>query len=171
MKILIIEDSLKHQDSARQTLVGHDVTIIGSFKEAKKHLSTYGTFPYDVVMTDMNMPMNRDDLADGVWNPSELVPYGLILALRAAKCGAKYVAMVTDTNHHKNAMSNALDLISKPYFEAYEDSISPNFIINGAKCMFVHAPCLKGQDDPAKNGKDWGRVLKHLLQRKDEQGG
>jgi len=165
--------------------------------------------PYDVVLTDMNMPMSRKTLTPSAFQSGEQVPYGFILALRACMMGAKYVAMVTDTNHHKGAMSAALDHLSSAY---YDESFKPNFEINGAKVMFIHTPfyrevvgkkeCYcdgngkchycegtgKRDDDPCDicaeeavgvctfcNGtgemddvidekKDWGQVLKDLLQ-------
>lgn len=94
-------------------------------------------FQFEVVLTDMMMPMSKRTLAPGVFNPGEQVPYGFIIALRAALCGAKFVAMVTDTNHHQGAMSAAIDHLGEAY---YHDGFSPNFVINGAKVMFVHSP-------------------------------
>lgn len=38
MKILVIDDNTRHQASARQTLTDHDLTVAGSWDEAKKHL-------------------------------------------------------------------------------------------------------------------------------------
>lgn len=66
-------------------------------------------FPFEVVLTDMMMPMSKQTLAPEVFNPSEQVPYGFILALKATLFGAKFVAMVTDTNHHQSAMSASID--------------------------------------------------------------
>lgn len=194
MKILVIEDKAQHQESARATLQGHDVTILTSFEEAVEALEetvdrkkvqqgmqdagfaqlpedkelrqkywdlkdqlmnqAIAPFPYDVVLTDMMMPMSGLTLAPGYFKPSEQVPYGYVIALRAALRGAKYVAMVTDTNHHHGAMSAALDQLSSGY---YTEGFKPNFLINGAKCMFVHAPFT---DDQSKN---WGQVLKDLI--------
>lgn len=191
MRILVIEDKQMHQNSARETLAGHDLTIITSFDEAidamkekvdetkvKGLLAEAGfttepvrpekddkegwarrqayfdakhnaekqaviPLPYDVVLVDMMMPVARKTaLGSGIHPYGEEVPYGFVLALRAALRGAKYVAMVTDTNHHKGAMSAALDYIGDGYYH----TMAPNFTINGAKCMFVHAPFV---EDPA----------------------
>lgn len=93
-------------------------------------------FPYEVVLVDMMMPVARKTaLSIGLHPYDQEVPYGFVLALRAALRGAKYVAMVTDTNHHKGAMSAALDYID-----------GASFTVNGAKCMFVHARFI---EDPA----------------------
>lgn len=154
MKILVIEDKQMHQDSARETLKGHDVTIVGSYDQAIKALNRrdakYNLLPleYEVVLTDMNMPMCKQALTNDVFNPVEQVPYGFVLALMSAHRGAKYVAMVTDTNHHKGAMSAALDELSPSYYAWHHDSkyVSDNptvFNINGAKVVFVHTPFVE----------------------------
>lgn len=109
-------------------------------------------FPFDVVMTDMMMPMSMRTLAPGIFNSGEQVPYGFIITLKATMCGAKFVAMVTDTNHHQGAMSAAIDHLSEAY---YQDGFSPNFVVNGAKVMFVHAPFVgvPGTTCPECKGK------------------
>lgn len=111
-------------------------------------------FQFDVVLTDMMMPMGDWETLRGACDPSQQVPYGFVLALRAAKRGAKFVAMVTDTNHHKGAMSAAIDHIGAPYYSGRED----DFQINGAKVRFVHAPFCED-----KISKNWGLVLADLM--------
>lgn len=111
---------------------------------------------FGAVLVDMMMPMSRETLAPGVFNPGEQVPYGFVLALRACQIGAKYVAVVTDTNHHQGAMSAALDKLGSAYYHGTE----PVFEINGAKVLFVHAPFVPEGDGGVK---DWGRVLRHLV--------
>lgn len=136
MKVLVIEDKLMHQQSAMETLVGHDLTIASSYDEAIKIMSG-DEFPYEVVLTDMMMPMSRQTLAPDAFNSREQVPYGFVLALMASQRGARFVAMVTDTNHHQGAMSAALDHLGSAY---YHEGFNPNFVINGAHAMFIHTP-------------------------------
>lgn len=95
--------------------------------------------PFEVVLTDMMMPMSSRTLSEG-FDPGEQVPYGFIIALKATLLGAKFVALVTDTNHHKGAMSAALDHLGSAY---YREGFKPNFLINGARVMFVHAPFVE----------------------------
>ena len=116
LRILVVEDKAIHQESARKTLAGHDVTIAKTFDEAIELIDQRGNFPYEVVLTDMMMPMSKKKLAPGIFNPGELVPYGFVVALKAALRGAKFVAMITDTNHHRGAMSAALDLLGRPEY-------------------------------------------------------
>lgn len=139
MRILVIEDKEAHRKSAEETLAGHEITIVDSFDKAMDLLSKDST-PFEAVLTDMMMPMSRQTLAPGVFNPSEQVPYGFILALKATLCGAKFVAMVTDTNHHQGAMSAAIDHLGQAY---YRNGFKPNFVVNGAKVMFVHTPFVE----------------------------
>src|SRR3989338_8860011 len=77
-------------------------------------------FPFEVVLTDMMMPMGDWGTLRDACDPSQHVPYGFVLALRAAQRGAKLVAMVTDTNHHKGAMSAAIDHIGGSYYSGEE---------------------------------------------------
>lgn len=179
MRILVVEDKDMHRQSAKETLLGHEVTIVGSFDEAmdlmketidnekvvlfmaeaglppkpdsnweQERWSAYWRshsaaekksvipFPFEVVLTDMMMPMSRRTLAPGIFEYGEEVPYGFVIALRAALFGVKYIAMLTDTNHHKGAMSASLDNLGSASYH----SSAPNFEINGAKAMFVHSP-------------------------------
>ncbi|MBU1180445.1 hypothetical protein KJ885_05885 [Patescibacteria group bacterium] len=139
-------------------------------------------FPFDAVLTDLQMPMSRKTLRPEAYNYGELVPYGFVLALRAALRGAKFVAVATDTDHHLGAMSASLDHL-RDVFE-----------ISGAKVLFLHAqfvtdilkdaPCqsckgtgiLRGEtcwicegakilpEQKVYERKDWGQVLRELIQ-------
>lgn len=138
-RILVVEDTLEHQESAKKTLAGHEVTIVSTFREA---MNQSGEF--DVVLTDMTFPIELG----GAYNPrlatggeGIIAHYGFVIALMAALRGAKYIAMITDTSHHAGAMSAALDFIGTHGY--YRESFSPNFVINGARVMFVHAPLLE----------------------------
>lgn len=115
---------------------------------------------FDVVLTDMNLPMSEFKLAPEWFKAGEQVPYGFVLALRACLVGVKFVAMVTDTNHHHGAMSAALDLICPASSENREtNGFNKAMTINGSTCMFMHAPLLRHGGSP----KDWGQALKCLL--------
>jgi len=141
MKILVVEDKEMHCKSAEETLQDHELTIINSFEGAMGVMDEEGNFPFDVVLTDMMMPMSREKLASEFFNFGEQVPYGFVIALKAALRGAKFVAMVTDTNHHAGAMSAAIDHLGDCYYR--ERGFKPNFVVNGAKVMFVHTPFIE----------------------------
>lgn len=154
MKILVVEDNLMHRESAAETLLGHEVTIVESFEKAMELMETDFSFPFEVVLTDMMMPICEGRPFSPKSFEDRQAPYGFVIALRAALRGAKFVAMVTDTNHHKDAMSNALNHLGHAY---YRDGFKPNFVINGARVMFVHAPFIEkivreAPCDSCKNG-------------------
>ncbi len=166
MKVLVIEDKEIHCQAAIETLVGHEVTIVRSFDRAMEILTATAQsvipFPFEAVLTDMMMPMSQYTLDPRLFNYKEQVAYGFIIALRATLCGAKFVAMVTDTNHHMGAMSAAIDHLSDAYYR--EEGFQPNFLINGAKVMFVHTPFIRDivAGERVYERKDWGRVLADL---------
>lgn len=179
MRILVIDDSTIHRTSAEQTLVGHDVTIVGTYDEAHKLLrkpeasfeameaelkrrgfkSLYDQTAskeerdasrmewerlkqelcpppsFDVVLSDLLMPASRMTMgSEGMKFVGQEMPVGFALALMASQHGAKYVAVVTDTNHHNHPASAMLDS-----FQARNDVF---FDINGAKVGFYHSPMI-----------------------------
>jgi hypothetical protein len=109
--------------------------------------------------------MDDTNLGAGVHTPGELVPYGYLLALLAAKGGADYVGLVTDTNHHDGAISASLDLIDAQLERAEGERrgtvdteyVEANLTINGADALFVHAPLQENED--GESVKDWAQVL------------
>ena len=111
--------------------------------------ASWVTPKFDVVLTDMMNPSHNQDST----NQS---PFGFLIVLRAAKIGTKHVAMVTDKKNEDGGIKDTLVYISTPWYQA---GFQPNFEINGAKVLFTYAPLCT--DDESK---DWGQVLKDLLQ-------
>lgn len=188
MKILVIDDKAANRQAAKETIMGHELTIVGGWDEAVKLLEVrydeqatkaklaatglpatsnqlegearkqwYDEYykvketcrvPYwDVVLCDLLMPASRESMGDkGMEFVGKEMPVGTSLALLAALNGAKYVAMVTATNHHHHPASAMLDRLGGSYWKGNEQE--PNFVINGAKAMFVHAPFVP---DPVKD--------------------
>lgn len=182
MRILVVEDKACHRRSAEETLAGHEITIVESFDkamdlirpdQAPPYPRSLPPFPFEAVLADMMMPMSKRRLGEGVFKPDEEVPYGFIVALTAAHRGAKFVAVVTDTNHHHGAVSAALDYLGPDYYGTPLGVGGPGcpppepqkptmFNINGSRVVFVHAPFVdKSRKD--WGGKDWGRVLTDLM--------
>jgi CheY-like chemotaxis protein len=202
MKILVIDDSPIHQASARQTLKGHDLTIAMSYEEGFNILTPLSYMgyvkkgekgaEYDVVLSDLLMPASGTMMA----NPEEFVgqeqPLGWALLLRAVLNAARYAALVSQTSHHDHPAAFALDAIDNADDawdpETGQQPKMPQFVINGARVGFFHAPmclvqgfpgcawkCDQGKDsrgEPCKlcggsglaHGKDWGKVLACLLE-------
>jgi len=174
MNILVVEDNQKHIDSAKVTLADHRVAIVRSFTEAmallklrhdknleKSLRDEYMAAGYSYNEADMRarfqcgVPTKAFDvvLTDMLLTPLEQVPYGLIIALQAARNGARFVAMVSDQYHHNRTMLRALDNLG-----LYVKGVKPNFEINGARVMFCYSPFYGDYQ------KDWGAVLQDLTQ-------
>lgn len=169
LNILVIEDNEAHAEAAREQLTEHEVRVVKSFPAALRVLGSYQQTAigekeceyqtvFDVVLTDMELPIMRTPSFSSVPSDQELAPFGLIIALRAAQVGVKYVAMVTDTNHHQTAMSNAIDMIAPAYFPG--DSRSA-LHIGTSKVLFVHAKTE--ENGQGVRVKQWREVLDGLM--------
>ena len=157
MKILVIDDTLVHRMAAQQTLAGNDLTVASSYDESVKLLDRER---YEAVLTDLLMPAGRE--AQGPHGDpfvGQLMPVGFALALHAVLRGAKYVAVVSATNHHDHPASAMLDRLDRAYW--HDAQSRPRFVVNGAAVGFFHHPAVtvEGQGE----GKDWGKVLRALL--------
>jgi CheY-like chemotaxis protein len=95
MKIMIFDDSTRHQDMAKRQLTGHTLTIFGDYEKALKALER-GEEKFDVVLTDLMAPTFPHDLS----RAQEEMPVGLAIALLALAKGVENVAIVSDGNHH-----------------------------------------------------------------------
>jgi len=158
MRILVIDDNELNRRSAEITLgAEHELCLAASYDEARDALYASKESPYDVVLVDLNMPMSRhgDLIARRVYDPSVLVPYGVVLALLATRTGAKKVALVTMSNHHEDAMGAAIERL-----------FYHQFIVDGSQVTFRRAKqvyeskeaCFAGlpQDETFK---DWRPAL------------
>lgn len=216
MKILVIDDSQIHLQAARQTLVGHELTLCATHDEALKHLRQKrdewklnalltkcpetaperapavekafadSLLPYwDAVLCDLLMPAGSNKQGDkGYEHVGQEMPVGWSLALQAALEGAKYVAVVTDMNHHDHPASAMLDAIDRGTFQisgarALMTSHLKRIGITGTEC--VCSMCggtgkggtykdgrkydcygCEGGRAYTQYGKDWGQVLADL---------
>jgi CheY-like chemotaxis protein len=116
MNILVVEDTPKHQESARQLLCDHNVDIVTAFDYAMDKLGGTRGEPetkYDAVLSDLLMPQGRGDVQGEKWMASEQMAFGFPIALIAAQKGIPYVAIVSDMNHHKHPMAYTLDFLNK----------------------------------------------------------
>lgn len=218
MKILVVEDRPKHQESVREQLAEHELTIVSSFRESwnllvrkfdqskvdqilgvkteryfmdprseawdeareKAEEASLIPVPFEVVLTDMCMEgwrrkvVTREGRRYSQRVAMPEMPLGLIIALMAADRGVKYIAVVTDRDHHHTAA--AIDQIQPlEYFSAPVGARpAPNFTINDSRVMFVVAPYFYG-DRPNTHyvetadrtaHKDWERVLRDLTSTK-----
>ncbi len=119
-------------------------------------------FPFDVVLTDMMLPMSQEYPTSRLYKAGQLEPLGLILALMAAKRGAKFVALATDINHHDSAMSGGLDELNplRATTEIYS--------IDSARVIFTHAPMCQPVTQQQGLVKNWEVLLKMLTTKPEE---
>jgi CheY-like chemotaxis protein len=123
MKILVVDDSLIHQNVARKQLgAEHDLTVVGSYDEAQLLLGggnrygcdKTGSHDFDVVLCDLLMPTSGQmQGSSGRDLVGQEMPVGIFLALLAAKNGAKHVAVFTDSDHHQHPASACFDAFNR----------------------------------------------------------
>ncbi|MBP6929569.1 MAG: hypothetical protein KBB77_01400 [Candidatus Moranbacteria bacterium] len=141
--------------------------------------------PYwDVVLTDLLMPAGSMAQGGvGLQYVGQEMAVGWALALQAAKEGAKYVAVVTDTNHHHHPASAMLDDLNGHFFTIDGARVlMTNYVflvgITGTETTCTECggsgkvmsrgkeyschSCTKGQVF-AKKGKNWGQILEQML--------
>ena len=147
-KILVIEDTLRHQKSARLLLKGHRLTVATGYDEAMELL---GKEDFEIVLSDLYLPMSPKTLGTEAFEIGKLVNYGLLLSLEAARVGVNYIAVATDLNHHADCFSAAFD-----HFSQFD------FRIEGAKVIYLHAP-MTHIDGEKESVKDWLDVMNQLL--------
>lgn len=144
MKILVIDDTEANHQSARETLSGHDVTVVTN-ANASRLLGgvNHEMKDYDVVLTDLNMPSGRDE--------SEMGAFGYPIALSALMCPrVKYVGLFSNGGAHG-------DLLSSCNFGNYEVHN-----IGEKKFLAIDFPPQIKSMYHTNGGKNWGRLLEIL---------
>lgn len=140
MRILVIDDTPKHIASAKKGLAGHRLTTATGYQEAMELL---GNEKFDVVLTDLHLPMSSETMGDK-FKLGELVPYGILIMIEAARQGARKVGVVTDLSHHDDPFSAAFD-----HYSRFPISIE------GATVRMLHARV-------SEQGKDWAEALQRI---------
>lgn len=140
LRILVIDDTPQHIDSAKRGLAGHHLTTATGYQEAMQLLSSER---FDVVLTDLHLPMSSKTMGDK-FKLGEMVPYGMLLMVEAVRQGARRVGIVTDLSHHDDPFSAAFDHFSQ-------------FLIpmGTAEVRMMHAKMVDG-------AKDWAEALSRL---------
>ena len=141
-KILVIEDTIKHQKSARILLKGHRLTIASGYDEA---MEIMGKEKFEVVLSDLYLPMSPKTLSEKAFEIGKPTNYGILLILEAARHGTKLIAVATDLGHHDDPFAAAFDHFSKFTWS-----------MENAKVKFMHAPMVQMGGEYVK---DWAKVL------------
>ncbi len=149
--------------------------------------------PYwDAVLCDLLMPAgSMAQGGEGLRHVGEEMPVGWSLALQAAKNGAKFVAVVTDTNHHHHPASAMLDGLNGHLFSIDgAKMLLTNYVsfvgITGTECaceecggsgkksrndgsQYECVYCKGSGQGFSQKGKDWGKILSQVLGIKEEE--
>jgi len=171
MRILIVDDTDTHHLSAEQTLKGHNIVHATTHDQAVELLrEKYGPGEaqeqFDAVLVDLFMPVGGRQQSLGERFLGDMMPVGFSLALLAARfCGARYIGVVTATNHHHHPMSESLDHLSASFWAKVASECPAAFEINGAKVGFFHAPMIEIK---GTKGKDWRKILDRLMGQKHD---
>jgi CheY-like chemotaxis protein len=142
MKILVIDDNSTNRAAAQAQLLGHELTVVGSYDEAQRLLGVEnaylkeGTYRHDfeAVLVDLLLPASGQMAGSkGTKMVGQEMPVGIFLALLAAKNGAQYVALFTDSDHHSHPASACFDALNP------EGETRPSpFTVEGAKMLLCN---------------------------------
>ncbi len=144
-KILVVEDTFKHQEAARALLEGHDITLVDCFEAACDALGGEGSresisrlaTPYDVLLTDLFYPQGREARVTGDYAAAgEQQPFGIFLAQIAARLGVPYIGVVTDMDHHKHPLAYAFDFFKDSDPERRIYGASHRFTVDTSRVMY-----------------------------------
>lgn len=121
LRVLVIDDAVYNQQSARETLASHDLTVLGSIEDAyrlliertRRNSDHEPDIGFDAVLTDLWLASpavrRRSDgmlfsLGTHVRRDREYVtkfmPAGLIFAICAKNNGVRHVAICSDAHNH-----------------------------------------------------------------------
>ena len=167
MKILVFDDTLKHRNAAIAQLgVEHELTVAGTYDEAQlllaggyKDYQKIEPVRFEAVLVDLLVPASAQQLGgDACRFFGQEMPIGIFIALLGAvKSGAKYVAILTDSNHHQHPASACVDSFN-------EDNRNPTpFNIEQCKVILSNTGAWVGSD-----GKNWKDLLDYLVNGKKE---
>jgi len=176
----------QHDKKRRQELLQEHKAKGTPFNEYYDKVLAETTLPYwDVVLSDLLMPAGSMSQGGvGRQYVGQEMAVGWSLALKAAQTGAKYVAVVTDTNHHHHPASAMLDGFNRHFFTIDGARVlMTNYVrLVGITGTEVTCPdcggagktnaygteqqcytCQGSGRDFAQKGKDWGKVLSVLI--------
>ncbi len=143
LDILVVEDKPRHQESARILLGNqHNLRIAKKYSEAIKAINEQRP---NVLLTDMMFPLGEGPTQDTYGE----APLGYALALYASRphIAIPRIALLSDLNHHSNAVSATFDKlyvngpvkdITEPYLGGfrYPDSKESQEVLSNGRPVF-----------------------------------
>ncbi len=147
MKILIIEDTLRHQEAAKAQM---PEALVVNYNEAYEILAKAKPGQFSAILTDMYFKVEGETHLGGASyepgytsNPTILgsvgkeMPFGFAFALKAIELGIP-VAIMSDLNHHDDFMAGMMD-----FFTNVEN---PKFVsLCDGRCEFSTSMCWDGE--------------------------
>jgi CheY-like chemotaxis protein len=164
MRILVIDDLPRNQESARKLLgADHELTICCSIAEVFKLLVNTGRdSDFDVVLTDMMMPYCNGypfaSVSENLGIPipfGEEYPIGIFIALRFAQLDIPTM-VISDKGSHEDFFASCTNIMW------VEPVIPLNFLFFNS----ISETCVGNHKFGGENTKDWKKALDILL--KDE---
>jgi hypothetical protein len=115
LDVLVIEDTERHQVSARVLLADQNITIVEGFDYAMDKLVGGYNKPkqhYDAVLSDLLLPQGRGDTMgpEGKYLKRDPMAFGFPISYISAMQGIP-CAVVTDMNHHDHPMSYTFNFL------------------------------------------------------------
>jgi CheY-like chemotaxis protein len=108
-KVLVIDDKEINRVAALAQLKDQNLTVCSNYDEALELVKEGHDF--EIVLVDLFLPASdRAQGPKGKKFVGQEMPIGIFLALLAAKNGAQYVAVFTDTGHHDHPISACFDM-------------------------------------------------------------
>jgi CheY-like chemotaxis protein len=138
-KILVIDDSEINRASARETLKdsGLEVLVAATYDEGFRLMQEDKEI--EVVLTDLLMPASGMHMGpEGEKYVGQEMPVGFALVMQAVISGAKFVGVVTDTNHHDHPASAMLDDFKGPYTRFTVESADIGRTVHRHKAVVVY---------------------------------
>lgn len=158
MKVLVIDDKLSNMVAVHKQLANcTELTAVGTYDDGQGLIK--GKHDFDVVLVDLLMPASGQNQGyDGKQFVGQEMPVGIFLALLAAKNGAKYVAVFTDSGHHDHPASACFDAFNG-------GGLNPKpLMIEGAQLFLCNNP------NWVEDGiKDWKKLLDYMLGKEEEE--
>ncbi|MFZ5954807.1 MAG: hypothetical protein ACOYT4_00090 [Nanoarchaeota archaeon] len=157
-RILVIEDKLIHQESAKELLKNHDLTIVNTFEGYLEKM--YGVYhkkiqSFEVILSDLSFPWCNEG---NTYDFRQETHLGYTVPFHSAIYSIPYCAIYTDTDHHDGPIAETFE-----HFETYEAN-PPVFQINKTRFMFFDSDSFDTRDSKAKR---WDLALGSLLAGKN----
>ncbi len=149
---LLMEAGYPHQPNASTATSEEWSGYWDAWREATKQSAL--PFPFDIVITDMMVPMAGCTDPGTHWNRMEDAPFGPVIAHRATTAGARFVAVITDTRKLPGTPGAIIDHLAGSVYGILK------FTSEETDNRVMFSPMFFVNDT---DQKDWARILAELI--------